>query len=56
MQFNPKSSSDSLIPSFTIYTCGFICIIFPVSDQQQAMQVANILGWISSFKDCSEAL
>lgn len=55
MQFNHKSSSDSLIP-FTIYTCGFIPIIFPVSGQQQAMQVANILDWIYSFKDCSEAL
>lgn len=56
MQFNPKSSSDFLIPSFTIYTCGFLPIIFPVSDQQQAMQAANILDWICSFKDCSEAL
>lgn len=46
MQFNPKSSSDSLSPSFIIYTCGFIPIIFPVSDQQQAVRVANTLDWI----------
>lgn len=56
MQFNPKSSSDSLIPSFTIYTCGFIPIILPVSDHQQTMQVANTQNWIYCFKDCSEAL